>query len=133
MPRSIAEVLSEARRGIVRIEAEDLPRLLRDGAWVIDLRTPWTRDPEGHIPGAVVIEHTVMLWRMDPRSPSRLDDGPGYEDLIITVCNEGYSSSLAARDLRELGFSRATDLVGGFRAWAEAGLPVQASPTRLVT
>ena len=49
------------------------------------------------------------------------------------MCNEGYSSTLAARDLRELGFARATDVIGGFRAWAEAGLPIQAEPTRYIT
>lgn len=132
-PRSISEVLAEARRGVRRVDAEALPALLAEGAWVLDLRTPWTRDEEGHIPGAVVVEHTVMLWRMDPLSPSRIPDGPDHDDLVITVCNEGFSSSLAARDLRELGFSRATDLAGGFRAWAAAGLPVEPRPTRYIT
>ncbi|MCG7310113.1 rhodanese-like domain-containing protein [Brachybacterium sp. ACRRE] len=133
MARSIAEILAEARRGTARVAPSDLPGRLRDGARVIDVRTPWTRDAEGHIPGAIVVEHTVMLWRLDPLSPSRMADGPSYDDDVIVVCNEGFSSSLAARDLRELGFSRATDLEGGFRAWAAAGLPVQAEPTRYVT
>ncbi|MBK0332540.1 sulfurtransferase [Brachybacterium sp. MASK1Z-5] len=133
MARSIAEILAEARRGTARVAPSDLPGPLRDGARVIDVRTPWTRDAEGHIPGAIVVEHTVMLWRLDPLSPSRMADGPSYDDDVIVVCNEGFSSSLAARDLRELGFSRATDLEGGFRAWAAAGLPVQAEPTRYVT
>ncbi|UEJ82128.1 sulfurtransferase [Brachybacterium halotolerans subsp. kimchii] len=133
MARSIAEILVEARRGTARVAPSDLPGRLRDGARVIDVRTPWTRDAEGHIPGAIVVERTVMLWRLDPLSPSRMADGPSYDDDVIVVCNEGFSSSLAARDLRELGFSRATDLEGGFRAWAAAGLPVQAEPTRYVT
>ncbi|WP_152351610.1 rhodanese-like domain-containing protein [Brachybacterium subflavum] len=133
MARSIAEILVEARRGTARVAPRDLPGRLHDGARVIDVRTPWTRDAEGHIPGAIVVEHTVMLWRLDPVSPSRMADGPSYDDDVIVVCNEGFSSSLAARDLRELGFSRATDLEGGFRAWAEQGLPVEPEPTRYVT
>lgn len=132
-PRSIDEIVAAARAGRERIAVRDLPSLLADGAWVIDLRTPWTRDAHGHLPGAVVVEHTVFLWRLDPASASRMADGPGYDDLVITMCNEGFSSTLAARDLRELGFHRATDLEGGFRAWAASGLPVEAEPTRYVT
>ena len=132
-PRGIDEIVAAAREGRERVDADDLPRLLEQGAWLIDLRTPWTRDLEGHVPGGVVIEPTVFLWRLDPLSGSRLSDGPGYDDLVITMCNEGYSSTLAARDLRELGFARATDVIGGFRAWAEAGLPIQAEPTRYIT
>ena len=59
-------------------------------------------------------------------------DGPGHDDLVVVVCNEGYYSSLAARDLRDLGFHRATDLIGGFRAYRDAGLPTQPEPTRSV-
>ena len=44
---------------------------------------------------------------------------------MIVVCNEGYASSFAAATLQELGFSRATDLDGGFQAWRAAGLPVK--------
>lgn len=133
MARSIAEILAEARRGIARVAPADLADRIDGGAWLIDVRTPWTRDAEGHIAGGIVVEHTVMLWRLDPQSPSRMADGPSYGDEVIVMCNEGFSSSLAARDLRELGFSRATDLEGGFRAWAAQGLPVQIEPTRYVT
>lgn len=131
--QGVAELLAQARAGIVRATPADLPARMAAGAWVIDLRTPWTRTTEGHIPGALVIEHTVHLWRLDPRSESRMDEGPGLEDELVVVCNEGYASSLAARTLREIGFVRATDLDGGFRAWAAAGLPVEPEPTRYVT
>lgn len=131
--RGVDEIVAAAREGRERVLVADLPGLIGDGAWVIDLRTPWTRDVEGHLPGAVVIEPTVYLWRLDPRSGSRMADGPGLDDLLITMCNEGYSSTLAARDLRELGFWRATDLEGGFRAWSGAGLPVEQEPTRYVS
>jgi rhodanese-related sulfurtransferase len=50
------------------------------------------------------------------------------EASVIVVCNEGYQSSLAAATLQDLGFSRATDLDGGFQAWREAGLPVNPPP-----
>lgn len=128
----IAEFLANARRGLNRVEARDLPRLQEQGAWVVDTRTAVTRDPEGHIPGAVVIDRLVLEWRLDPTSEAALPDGPSYDDVVVVVCNEGYSSSLAARDLQALGFAKATDLVGGFRAYADAGLPIDEAPTRLV-
>lgn len=129
---SIEEILEAARRGVERIAPADLAQAQADGAHVIDLRAAATRDPEGHIPGATVMERLVLEWRLDPSSAHRMPGGPEHDDLVVLVCNEGYYSSLAARDLRDLGFHRATDLVGGFRAYREAGLPVEAEPTRSV-
>ncbi|WP_422116765.1 rhodanese-like domain-containing protein [Brachybacterium sp. UNK5269] len=128
----IDEILAASRRGIQRIAPGELPALQEQGAHVIDIRTAATRGTEGHIPGATVIERLVLEWRLDPRSADRLEQGPDYDDLVVVVCNEGFYSSLAARDLRDLGFHRATDLVGGFRGYREAGLPAAAEPTRCV-
>ncbi|WP_262425757.1 rhodanese-like domain-containing protein [Brachybacterium sp. Z12] len=99
---------------------------------MIDIRSVATREPEGHIPGATVIERLVLEWRLDPGSAHRMPEGPGHDDLVVVVCNEGYYSSLAARDLRDLGFHRATDLIGGFRGYRAAGLAVEAEPSRSV-
>lgn len=90
----------------------------------MDLRPYANRVAEGEIPGAVPVERIVLEWRMDPVSAHRL---PGLtpDTRIVLVCNEGYASSLAARDVRRLGLW-VTDLVGGFRAWKAAGLPVVA-------
>jgi rhodanese-related sulfurtransferase len=129
---SIEEILAAARAGVDRVDPAALPGLIDDGAHVIDLRHGSTRRPEGHIPGAAVMERLVLEWRLDPLSAHRMAGGPDYDDLVIVVCNEGYYSSLAARDLRDLGFHRATDVVGGFRAYREAGLPVTEKPSRRV-
>lgn len=131
-PHSIDEVLDAARQGTRRLAPEDLLAAQAQGAHVIDIRSAATRDPEGHIPGATVIERLVLEWRLDPSSAHRMAGGPEHDDLVVVVCNEGYYSSLAARDLRDLGFHRATDLIGGFRGYREAGLPVQTEPTRRV-
>lgn len=127
---AVDALTTEARRGLDRVEAGDLPRLMDEGAFVVDTRTAATRVPEGHIPGAVVVDRLVLEWRLDPTSEARMSDGPTRDDVVVVVCNEGYSSSLAARELQRLGFSRATDLVGGFRAYAAAGLPIERHPTR---
>ncbi|APX34246.1 sulfurtransferase [Brachybacterium sp. P6-10-X1] len=128
----IDEILSAARRGVQRVEADDLAAVLAQGGHAIDIRSASTREPEGHIPGATVIERLVLEWRLDPGSENRMDGGPDHDDPVVVICDEGYYSSLAARDLRDLGFHRATDLVGGFRAYAETGLPTAAQPTRQV-
>lgn len=129
---SIDEILEAARQGIERVAPADLPALLEQGVCVVDIRNAVTRDLEGHLPGATVIDRLVLEWRLDPQSDHRIEGGPDYDDLLVVVCNEGYYSSLAARDLRDLGFHRATDLEGGFRAYLEAGLPVQEEPTRVI-
>ena len=124
--RSIDEILAEARVGLDRVDARRAAALHGAGALLVDIRPSENRAAEGAIPGAVVIERNVLEWRLDPTSSARLE-GVGteiYERHVILVCNEGYASSLAAADLQRLGLRRATDLDGGFRAWAAAGLPV---------
>jgi rhodanese-related sulfurtransferase len=128
----IDEILAASREGVERVDPRELAALQADGAHVLDIRSAVTREPEGHVPGATVIERLVLEWRLDPGSAHRMEGGPDREDLVVVMCNEGYYSSLAARDLRDLGFTRATDLVGGFRAYREAGLPVTEEPARAV-
>lgn len=125
MGSRIDEILDAAREGMDRVEPDDLPRLQDQGACVIDIRTDTTRYPEGALPGALLIDRLVLEWRLDPESGATHPEAPDRDDLVVLVCNEGYASSLAARDLRDLGFHRATDLVGGFRAYAAAGLPIE--------
>ena len=78
------------------------------------------------LPGAVVVDRNVLEWRLDPTSPYRLAIADDPDRWIVLVCNEGYSSSLAARTLQQLGLSRATDLAGGFTAWSAYVAEVQA-------
>ena len=87
-PRSIDEVLADSRDGVDRVEPAQLHSLLEgDGAHVIDVRSAITRDVEGHIPGAVVVERLVLEWRLDPASPHRMEGGPKHTDLVVVVCN----------------------------------------------
>ncbi len=111
------QLLAEVRQGLKRVEPEQLAEEVAAGALVVDTRPADQRARDGELPGAVVIDRNVLEWRLDPTSPDRISaaDDPGR--LVIVVCNEGYSSSLAADSLRRLGLRRATDLVGGFQAW----------------
>ena len=120
---SIDQLLDDARRRLARLDPQQAHAAQQAGAVLVDTRPQANRDDEGEIPGAVVVERTVLEWRLDPASDAALPIA-GYDLEVVVVCNEGYSSSLAAATLQDLGVVRATDLAGGFRAWKAAGLPV---------
>jgi rhodanese-related sulfurtransferase len=122
--RSIADVLDEARSLFVRIDAHQAHSELTSdsGAVLVDIRPAAQRASEGEIPGTLIIERNVLEWRFDPTSDARLPIA-SYDLRIIVICSEGYTSSLAAAALVDLGIDRATDLEGGFHAWVAAGLP----------
>ncbi|MFJ4226949.1 rhodanese-like domain-containing protein [Paenarthrobacter nicotinovorans] len=115
---TIDQLLAESRVGLQRVQPADLEREMEGGALVVDTRPVEQRDRDGELPGAVVIDRNVLEWRLDPSSPHRIPTAGDASRRIVIVCNEGYSSSLAAHTLQRLGLPRATDLVGGFQAWA---------------
>ena len=129
-PSTIDDVLADARAALERVTPREAAAL--DDALIVDIRPRHNREAEGEIPGSVAIERIVLEWRLDPRGDHRID-GFDEDTVVVVVCNESYASSLAARDLRVLGLHRATDLVGGFRAWAAAGLPVRPGASQAVT
>lgn len=112
-------LLDEARRDLDRVEPEDLAAEVEAGALVVDIRPSETRVPEGELPGALVVDRNVLEWRLDPTGEHRVPEADDPDRRVILVCNEGYASSLAAETLRRMGLSRATDLVGGYRAWRQ--------------
>lgn len=123
---SIDSVLRHLRSGFVRLTPAEAAQLLAEERLVlVDTRPVGQRAADGDIPGAVVIDRNVLEWRLDPASPSRLPLAR-YGLRVAVLCNQGYSSTLAAASLRALGLSRATDVVGGFEAWRAADLPIVA-------
>ncbi|MBG6093601.1 rhodanese-like domain-containing protein [Actinomadura viridis] len=121
--RSIDEILAGARARLDRVEPERAHAEWRAGALLIDIRPAAQRAAEGEVPGALVIERNVLEWRLDPACEARLPVATGYDVRPIILCSEGYTSSLAAAALHDLGLTRATDVAGGFQAWKAAGLP----------
>jgi rhodanese-related sulfurtransferase len=113
---AIDTLLARARAGLDRVQVEDLDAELAAGAWLVDTRPVEQRERDGELPGATVIDRNVLEWRLDPTSSARLPEAHDMDRRVILFCNEGYSSSLAAATLRELGLRRATDLVGGYQA-----------------
>lgn len=126
--RSVNELLDAARARLDRLDPAAAQRAAAHGAIVVDTRCAEQRRETGVIPGSVHVPLSVLYWRLDPASgfdDPRLAD-PGRQ--VILVCAHGYSSSLAAATLQDLGFARATDIAGGFEAWQAAGLPIEAAP-----
>ncbi|CRK58947.1 hypothetical protein [Alloactinosynnema sp. L-07] len=128
---AIDDQLAQARSTLDRLDPADADRLRQDGALLIDIRPFANRAEEGEIPGAIPVERIHLEWRLDPHGDHRL---PGFTEdtTVIVFCNEGYASSLAARDVKRLGLHNATDLIGGFRAWNDAGLPTRPGGTPAV-
>lgn len=117
-------MLEAARGRLERISASQAADEQRDGALIVDTRTLEQRQAQGQIPGARIIDRTVFEWRLDPMSASHLPEVTDHDVRIIVLCRQGFSSSLAAASLQDLGLHRATDVVGGFEAWRDAGLPI---------
>jgi rhodanese-related sulfurtransferase len=118
-------LVEKARRRFQRITAEQAAAEQAAGALLVDIRTQEQRRLDGDIPGARAIERTVLEWRLDPTSPWRSGDVTTHDARVIVICAEGFSSSLAAASLRDLGLTNATDVIDGAAGWRAAGLPIK--------
>ena len=135
---TIDHVLAAARAGLRRLEPAEAADAARNGARLVDTRPQCQRQADGEIPGAIVIERNHLEWRLDPTSAGRIPEATDHDIAWIMLCDEGYSSSLAAASLQRLGLRNATDVIGGLQAWKAAGLPIttpahQAHPTQRAT
>jgi rhodanese-related sulfurtransferase/mannose-6-phosphate isomerase-like protein (cupin superfamily) len=123
-PLSIEQVLAAARARLRRLSPEDAyDAAVHEEAVLVDIRPEAQRAIEGSIAGALIVERNVLEWRFDPASSARLPIATDHDLQVIVFCSEGYTSSLAAVALQDLGLWRATDVVGGYKAWRSAGLP----------
>ncbi|APE16495.1 sulfurtransferase [Mycobacterium sp. WY10] len=120
MSSRIDRVLADARVQLRRLAAEEIPSALRRGAILVDIRPAAQRAAEGDVPAALVIERNVLEWRCDPTSDARLPQATDDDVEWVILCSEGYTSSLAAAALQDLGLHRATDVAGGYHALVEA-------------
>lgn len=125
--KTIDDLLREARSRLERLEPKEALAAQRSGALLIDTRSHDERARYGVIPGSLHIPRSVLEWRLDPDADPayRNPHVHGLDEWLVLVCAHSYSTSLAAATLQELGFHRATDVVGGFTAWTEQGLPVR--------
>ena len=125
--KTIDELLTQARAGLVRVDPHQARDAIGDGALLLDIRSESQLAADGIVPGAIWFARNVLEWRCDPSCEAYDERVGGLERHVIVMCDAGYQSSLAAASLQQLGFSGATDLAGGFQAWHAAGLPVTPS------
>ncbi len=127
--RSVEDLVCAARLRLDRLSARAAADEQSAGALLVDLRSEGRRSYDGEVPGSLVLERSVLEWRLDPCSKWRLEEAVDHDLRVILFCPLGQMSSLAAGALHDLGLRRTTDIVGGFAAWREAGLPVTPSVT----
>lgn len=125
----IDRLLADVRRTLPpRPAPEELAAVRDRGGLVVDIRPVEQRQRDGELPGALVVDRNVLEWRLDPSGDHRLPDVRDHDQEIVLVCNEGYASSLAAETLQRIGLCNATDLDGGYQAWAEWRRTTNAHP-----
>jgi rhodanese-related sulfurtransferase len=122
--RTVHELVQQAAARIERLEPAAAQGAMEEGAVLVDIRSDSDRERDGIVPGSLHVPRTVLEWRLDPESDWRSPHAPELGERVVVLCNHGFSSVLAAASLVDLGFVRAADVVGGFTAWREAGLPV---------
>jgi rhodanese-related sulfurtransferase len=128
MTRTIADVLADARSRIRRLDPAQTKAAIAGGALLVDIRPVWQRAEYGQFPSALIIERNQLEWRLDPKSDARIREAVDHEVEVVVACQEGYTSSLAAAALLDLGLHKSADLAGGFIAWRDAGLPTVPGP-----
>jgi rhodanese-related sulfurtransferase len=128
--RTLDDLLAEASERIVRYAPAEAHGAVGSGAILIDIRSDGDRERDGIVPGSLHIPRTVLEWRLEPNGPCRNPYAGGLDGQIILLCDHGCSTILAAATLTDIGFTRAGDVIGGFAAWRDAGLPTCAAPLR---
>ena len=128
-PDALDVLLQRARTRLDRLHPVEAAAEVASGARLVDTRPEFQRRADGDIPGAIVIERNHLEWRLHPESEGAISEATDLNLRWLVICDEGYSSSLAAATLRLIGLRRATDVLGGFRAWRAAGLPVERGVT----
>jgi len=130
---AVDRLLAAARARLDRVDPVEANRMVAEGALLIDIRPAAQRAEFGEVPGALVLERNVLEWRLDPEGTARIEEAADPDRPVIVMCQAGYTSSLAAASLLDLGRTHATDLDGGFEAWEAAGLPTTNRRRGLVT
>ena len=125
---AVDRLVAQAREGLHRLTPAEALAAQARGALLVDTRTEPQRRRQGDIPGAVVVDRTVLEWRLDPSNPWHLPEVTDTDQEVVVLCRQGYSSSLAAASLQSLGLHRATDIIGGVEGWLAAGLPTHQGP-----
>ena len=120
MARTTAELVAEAKEKVPAITPEEASQL--DNVLFLDVREPSEVEASGKVAGAVNVPRGMLEFKADLSSPSR-DAALDPSKTVVTYCAMGGRAALAAAALKDLGFTDVRHM-GGFKDWAEKGLPV---------
>ena len=127
-PQTLQTLLAAAASRIERRSPAEAYDAMQAGALLIDIRSSEDRERDGIVPGSLHIPRTVLEWRMAPDSDWRNPHVGAVDREIILICDHGDSTVFATASLVDLGFTRASDVIGGFLEWRAAGLPTTSAP-----
>jgi rhodanese-related sulfurtransferase len=123
-------LLAEAEAEVETLPVEQALRLHGDGAVVfVDLRDPREIERDGRIPGAFPCPRGMLEFWVDPESPYAK---PVFAEprRFLFYCASGWRSALAAKTVQDMGLANVAHVGGGYKAWKEAGGPVEMPPPR---
>ena len=122
LKKTLADLADEARRHVPEIDVDEL-RIDRDDAIVIDVREPDER-ARGSIPGSIHLARGVLERDLEKRAFGGKASDRDLARPIVCYCGGGSRSLLAAKSLRDMGFTDVVSLRGGFKAWGDAGFDI---------
>jgi rhodanese-related sulfurtransferase len=125
MKKTVKELVAEANAEIQTISASEAVRLKEDAdVLLVDLRDIRELNRDGKVPGAFHAPRGMLEFWVDPESPYYKDIfGSGKK--FVFFCAGGMRSALAAQTVQRMGLEPVCHIEGGFRAWQEAGGPVE--------
>ena len=119
-----SDLVAEAKSRIENLNVDEVREEIQSGSLIVDLREPEELEASGRIPGSLHVPRGMLEFRADPETPYHLE--PFDRDRrIILHCASGGRSALAAATLKDMGYENVGHLDGGFKAWTEAGGPVE--------
>ncbi len=110
-------LVNDAKSHIKRVDIAEYQKMPRDGHVLIDVREDreWA---DGHAAGAIHLSKGVIERDIESEIPDK-------STTMVLYCGGGYRSALTAAELQKMGYTSAISLDGGWRAWNQAGLPVE--------
>ena len=119
------QMVDEAKARIKTISLEEArARHGQDNVLFVDLRDVRELEREGMIPGAFHCPRGMLEFWIDPQSPY-YKERFGEDKKFVFFCAGGLRSALAAKTAQDMGLRPVAHILGGFKAWKDAGGPVE--------
>lgn len=127
MDKGAMDLVQEAKAQVENLSAEQVASELESGdATLVDLREPQELQATGMIPGAVHVPRGMLEFSADPALPYHREELQ-RDKRIILHCASGGRSALAAKTLKDMGYTNVAHLEGGMNAWREEGRPTESA------